>query len=239
MKKFFSIILLAVILLMCSGCATAAQLLTRQEEPAAPTPETAVSPDVTPTPKPEPTAAPTPEPEPTESPEQLLTIFSEYITLLNDCFSETCGAVLDESTVYSRVYTNSDAMLNGDAPIDVVPRDSLTEVTDPTDAILFEITNFTTNADARAYLETYFTPVVTDQVFPNQFLEFNGKLYMVYGSRGYGGHEYDAAAAQITELTEEHCTVTAPVYWFESYTGDATLTFEKIDGHWYLTEFAE
>ncbi|MBP3705385.1 MAG: hypothetical protein J6I98_07620 [Clostridia bacterium] len=227
MKKLLCLLLVSAMLFTCSGCTTVIKLFTEPEPTAAPTP----------------TASPTPEatatPEPTESPEQLLSVFADYIVLLNDCFSETCGAVLNQDVCYRRVYTSSDAMLNGDTPIDVVPRDSVTDITDPTDAALYEITNYTSNADARAYLAGYFSESVIEQVFPNEFLEFEGKLYMVYGSRGYGGHEYDAAAAQITEYGDARCVVSAPVYWFESYSGDAELIFEKLDGHWYLTSFTE
>ena len=133
MKKLLCLLLISVMLFTCSGCTTAIRFFTEPEPTAVPTPTASPVPEATATP--EPTAELTPEP--TESPEQLLSVFAEHIELLNDCFSETCGAVLNQDVCYRRVYTSSDAMLNGDAPIDVAPRDSVTDITAPTDAALY------------------------------------------------------------------------------------------------------
>lgn len=89
-------------LFTCSGCTTAIRFFTEPEPTAAPTPTASPVPEATATP--EPTAEPTPEP--TESPEQLLSVFADYIVLLNGCFSETCGAVLNQDVCYRRVYTS-------------------------------------------------------------------------------------------------------------------------------------
>ena len=119
---------------------------------------------------------------------------------MNQCYAETCGAELDLDHPYSRVYTSAQAMLDGEAPIDVVPQETVdrSNPTDLTDATLYEILNFKTNAEARAYLEQYMTPEMADALFPNEFCEMNGKLYMVYGSRGYGMHRLDPDSAALT-----------------------------------------
>ena len=125
---------------------------------------------------------------------------------MNQCYAETCGAELDLDHPYSRVYTSAQAMLDGEAPIDVVPQETV-DRSNPTDATLYEILNFKTNAEARAYLEQYMTPEMADALFPNEFCEMNGKLYMVYGSRGYGMHRLDHDSAALTASGENPSTV--------------------------------
>ena len=79
-----------------------------------------------------------PTAEPTLSPEALLDALRFHLDLLNQCYAETCGAELDLDHPYSRVYTSAQAMLDGEAPIDVVPQETVdrSNPTDPTDATL-------------------------------------------------------------------------------------------------------
>ena len=79
------------------------------------------------------------------------------------------------------------------------------------------------------------SPEIAETLFPNEFLEFDGKLYMVYGSRGYGGYQLDLDSAEISEITDTACTVTLDSLWFETSGGLCTVTFEKQDGRWIIT----
>ncbi|MCI5651202.1 MAG: IseA DL-endopeptidase inhibitor family protein [Ruminococcus bromii] len=229
MKKQRFLICLALLTALCllTGCSTISVLT------ATPTP----APTATPEPTAEPTATPEPTPEATPEPAALLEELKFHLDLLNKCYAETCGAVLDLDTSYSRVYTSSQAMIDGEAPIDVVLRHTSNRrtLTDPTDATLYEITNFKTNAEALEYLKQYMTPEIAETLFPNEFLEFDGKLYMVYGSRGYGEYQLDLDSAEISEITDTACTVTLDSLWFETSGGLCTVTFEKQDGRWIIT----
>ena len=101
---------------------------------------------------------------------------------MNQCYAETCGAELDLDHPYSRVYTSAQAMLDGEAPIDVVPQETVdhSNPTDPTDATLYEILNFKTNAEARAYLEQYMTPEMADAL-PSKNTVFRQGIGVAYG----------------------------------------------------------
>ena len=174
-----------------------------------------------------------------ETPEQVLSSLYTHLWVMNECIQETYGASFSRDVAYGRVYTSMDAMMNGEAPIDVLPRDSITEVTDGIDATLYEVSNFSTNADVRNYLCGYMTPDLVDLLFYDNFQEFNGKLYMVYGSQGYGAVYYDIDSAWIMDIGEEYCTVVVDMYYFDEYGGTVDLLFQKIDGRWYLIQYQE
>lgn len=230
MKKFLPALLLCLAFAALTGCSTIASF----DEPSS---RSAVS---LPTPAlkdPAPQTDAEPTPEATLSPDALLDTLRVHLDLINQCYQETCGAELDRNTPYSRVYTSADAMVAGEAPIDVVPQSTVdrSNPTDPTDAVLYEILNFKTNAEARAYLEQYMTPDVADALFPNEFCEMNGKLYMVYGSRGYGEHTLDPASASIAVTGDSACTVTVDSYWFEQKGEPCTVSFENQGDGWKIT----
>ena len=235
MKKVFSFILAAFMLFCCAGCSVADYIVDPATESEAVTAEPELTDDYT-----ESTGTVVPaepaETEETESADDLLSVLSTHMWLLNECMLETYGANLNRDVAYARVYTSQDAMMNGEAPLDVVPRSTITEITDATDATLYEVTNFSTNAEVRAYLEEYFTPALVSSLFFEEFQEFDGKLYMVYGSRGYGESLYDLDSAYIAEADEDRCTVAVNMYYFEELMGEMHLMFEKIDGRWYMTE---
>lgn len=238
MKKYFAALLLCLLFCLPAGCSTVRSALgaaPAAEDPSSAAAAPTATPEATAAPTAEPTAAPTAEP--TLSPEALLDALRFHLDLLNQCYAETCGAELDLDHPYSRVYTSAQAMLDGEAPIDVVPQETVdhSNPTDPTDATLYEILNFKTNAEARAYLEQYMTPEMADALFPNAFCEMNGKLYMVYGSRGYGMHRLDPDSAALTASGETACTVTLDSYWFEEKGEPCTVSFEKQGDVWKIT----
>ena len=132
-----------------------------------------------------------------------------------------------------------DAMINGEEMLDVIPQEEVTEETDAASMTLYEITNYTTNDEVRADLENYFTEQVVNDVFPNEFIEFNGKLYMGYGGRGYGMHDYDLDSAVIVDLTEETCQIDVDYLMMDEPAGTASIYFEKVGEQWLITGFQE
>ena len=76
---------------------------------------------------------------------------------------------------------------------------------------------------------------VSGRLFPNEFCEMNGRLYMVYGPRGYGMHRLDASSAAITVTGDTACTVTVDSYWFEQKGEPCTVSFENAGNGWKIT----
>lgn len=162
-----------------------------------------------------------------------------HLYWFNECSIENYGAAADYSQTYARVYSSQEAMMNGEAPLDIVLRSNLTTVTDPIDANLYLIENFTSNAQIRSTLETYITPDLVNLLFDNPFQEFNGKLYFVEGSRGMGTEYYDVNNASVMELGEEYCTVFMDKFYFDQPDGEVMVRFQKIGGNWYIVEYQD
>lgn len=62
---------------------------------------------------------------------------------------------------------------------------------DPSNTVFYPVENFKTNADVRKYLEQYLSNELISSLFHDDFLEYEGTLYMLRGDRGYGGSTYD------------------------------------------------
>ena len=238
MKKISAVLLAVLMLFCCTGCSVTDYVFDAATESETVAAEPEFTDDYTENSGSTEAVVPAEpaETEETETADDLLSALSTHMWLLNECMLETYGAELNRDVAYARVYTSQDAMMNGEAPIDIVPRSTVTEITDATDATLYEVTNFSTNAEVRAYLEEYFTPALVSSLFFEEFQEFDGKLYMVYGSRGYGESLYDLDSAYIVEADDDHCIVAVNMYYFEELMGEMHLTFEKTDGRWYMTE---
>ena len=179
------------------------------------------------------------EKKPEVNQEELLAELKYSIELLDLCFDETCGAELNREVAYSRVYSSMDAMINGEELQDVIRQDEITEETDAASMVLYEITNYKTNDEVRADLGNYFTEQVVNDVFPDEFIEFNGKLYMGYGGRGYGMHDYDLDSAVIVELSENTCQIDVDYLMMDEPSGTASIYFEKTGDQWLITGFQE
>lgn len=236
--RLFGVLILALLLAL-PGCATAASLASPTAKPAA---EATA----------EPTAAPTMEPtaeltaEPTAAPSAeiltdaaLLASLQPHLRLLLSCYLETYGAELDRETAYARVYASADDLQNGVPPIDVVERASLTGMTDPIDATLYRVTSFSTNREALDHMKQYMTAALAEAVFPAEFLEFDGALYMVYGSRGYGANTFRPEEAVLTARADDACTVSAPFCYFEETAGTLTVEFQNTADGWRISAVTE
>ena len=123
----------------------------------------------------------------------------------------------------------------GEAPIAVVEESAAdhSNLTDPTDSVLYEILNFKTNAEALAYLRQYMTPDIAGELF-HEFLEMDGKLYMVYGGRGYGAEQLDLDSASVS-VSGDTCTVTLDFCLFDEKVNTCTVSFAKQGENWIIT----
>lgn len=166
-------------------------------------------------------------------PDALLSELMFHVDLINSCYAETCGAQMDDSTLYRRVYASEEAFMNGEAPIDVVTDSEMVYADrhDLSDAGLYEITNFKTNAEAFDYLTNYMTDELAESLFPNEFLEMDGKLYMVYDSRGYGAYQLDPATAVLTDVSDTYCTMKIDGLLFDERT-PCQIDFMKDGDGW-------
>ena len=236
MKKLIFVSLLCLVFVALSGCSPLTDRLLGSQTGTSSTGQTASLPSSDPTGSSKGEfSAPIPTPVTELSPEELLSTLQFHLDLINQCYAETCGAVLG-STEYSRIYTSAEAMMAGEGPISIVERSTLngSNLTDPTASVLYEIQNFRTNAEALSYLEQYMTPEIAKKLFC-EFFEVDGKLYMVYGSRGYGAIQLDLDTASIS-ISGDTCAVTLDQCLFDEKISTCTVSFKKQGESWIITD---
>ncbi len=97
-----------------------------------------------------------------------------------------------------------------------------------------EITNFRTEAEIGEYLSRFLAPeMVYTENFARHIIEFEGKAYHVWYSRGYGVKSY--GNARIISESETEMTARAFIYHVDSEeAGTAELKFEKRGENWIL-----
>lgn len=98
-----------------------------------------------------------------------------------------------------------------------------------------EITNFKTEDEIREYLSLYLAPELFDtEALKIHIIEFGGKAYRVWYSRGYGVKSY--GNSKIISQTENEMTAKAYIYHNEcEEVGTAKIKFEKKGESWVIT----
>ena len=97
-----------------------------------------------------------------------------------------------------------------------------------------EITNFRTEAEIGEYLARFLAPeMVYTENFARHIIEFDGKAYRVWYSRGYGVKSY--GNARIISESETEMSARAFIYHVDcEEAGTAELKFEKRGENWIL-----
>ena len=107
---------------------------------------------------------------------------------------------------------------------------------DPTMSSYYKVSNFQTNAEVRDSLWNHLSDAVIDEVFHDDFLEYEGALYLRRGSRGYGAVTIDLDSLKFVEQKNDRYYVTVDYLLFEEYDETMLLEFENRDGHWILSD---
>lgn len=102
-----------------------------------------------------------------------------------------------------------------------------------------EITNFKTEDEIKEYLGGYLAPELFDtDALKIHIIEFGGKAYRVWYSRGYGVKSY--GNSEITSQTENEMTAKAYIYHVGcEEAGTAELEFEKRGENWILVSVTD
>ena len=113
------------------------------------------------------------------------------VSCLDACVQEVFGAQADMDTVYLAAYESESAYAGGTGKIALLFKQGEEDkygdyYIDPAYTSYYPVTNFKTNAEVADYLKKYLSQSIIDQWFSNDFLEYDGQLYLVRGARGYG-----------------------------------------------------
>ena len=126
------------------------------------------------------------------------------VECLNQCELELFGAEVDVDTTYYGVYESEEAYDNGEGTVAKLYLPGEEEQVasyfeDPTMSSYYKVSNFQTNAEVRDSLRNYLSDAVIDEVFHDDFLEYEGALYLRRGSRGYGAVTIDLDSLKFVE----------------------------------------
>lgn len=163
------------------------------------------------------------------------------VECLNQCELELFGAEVDVDTTYYGVYESEEAYDNGEGTVAKLYLSGEEEQVasyfeDPTMSSYYKVSNFQTNAEVRDSLRNYLSDAVIDEVFHDDFLEYEGALYLRRGSRGYGAVTIDLDSLKFVEQKNDRYYVTVDYLLFDEYDETMLLGFENRDGHWILSD---
>ena len=107
---------------------------------------------------------------------------------------------------------------------------------DPTMSSYYKVSNFQTTAEVRDSLRNYLSDAVIDEVFHDDFLDYEGALYLRRVIRGYGAVSIDLDRLKFVEQKNDRYYVTVDYLLFDEFVETMLLGFENRDGHWILAD---
>ncbi|MCQ4935958.1 hypothetical protein [Anaerotignum propionicum] len=176
------------------------------------------------------------------SEEKFLEDITPNLVCLNSCVHEMFGAEVDfNEDSYLAAYESESAYADGMGDIALLfkPGEESKYVDyfiDPTCSDYYPVTNFKTNAEVRDYLRKYLSDEVIDKWFSNDFLEYEGQLYLIRGSRGYGAMKCDLESLKYVEEKDDKQYVTVDFKLFDTFDHTETLEFSKVNDVWIMTD---
>ncbi|MBM6829829.1 hypothetical protein H9X85_08845 [Anaerotignum lactatifermentans] len=166
------------------------------------------------------------------------------ILCLDSCELEMFGADVDFEEEYFCVYESEQSYDNGWGPVAKLYQEG-EEATvseyfpDPVMSSYYPVRNFQTNEEVRAHLEEFLSPEITEEKFHDDFLEYDGKLYLVRGARGYGAITCDKESVAFLEKQGDSYYATMDYLYFGDYDYTVKLEFQKKDGKWMLMQISK
>ncbi len=163
------------------------------------------------------------------------------IQALSECVEEMFCADVDFNEEYAGVYQSEQQYDNGSGqPImlynvkEEAPKGDYFR--DPTESSYYSVHNLKTNEEVRLYLRNYMTDDIINKWFHNDFLEYNGNLYLRRGSRGYGAVVCHAHSGKFLEQKDDKYYITVDFLYFDDFDHKEVLEFTKIGEKWIITK---
>lgn len=175
------------------------------------------------------------------SKEKFLEDITPNVVCLNSCVQEMFGAEVDfDEDRYLAAYESGSAYADGMGDIALLFKPGEESkykdyFIDPTCSDYYPVKNFKTNAEVRDYLRKYLSDEVIDKWFSNDFLEYEGQLYLRRGSRGYGAMTCDLESLKYVEEKDDKQYVTVDFKLFDKFDHTETLEFSKANDVWIMT----
>ena len=181
----------------------------------------------------------TPKAEPFDA-QTFLKDITPNVSCLDACVQEVFGAQADMDTVYLAAYESESAYAGGTGNIALLFQQGeegkySNYYIDPAYTSYYPVTNFKTNADVAEYLKNYLSQDIVDKWFSNDFLEYDGQLYLVRGAKGYGAMTCDLNSLRYVEEKDGKQYVAVDFQLFDALDHTEKLEFTKVNDGWVLT----
>ena len=173
---------------------------------------------------------------------KFLEAITPNVVCLNSCVQEMFGAEVDfDEDSYLAAYESESAYADGMGDIALLFKPGEESkyadyFIDPICSDYYPVKNFKTNAEVRGYLKKYLSDAVIDKWFSNDFLEYEGQLYLRRGSRGYGAMTCDLESLKYVEEKDDKQYVTVDFKLFDGFDHTETLEFSKANDVWIMTD---
>ncbi len=160
-----------------------------------------------------------------------------WADVIDSCMEETFGADADFTKGYIRLYATQEAADAGTDCAALVPEDEISgtdgtyngQYIDPAYATLYPVSNYATAAETEAYLRQYLSDAAYESLVGEglglDFFEFEGKLYLVRGGRGYGAEAYDWTTVSFFGRQNGLAIVTVEKRMFDELSGTDAFFF--------------
>ncbi len=169
--------------------------------------------------------------------EQVSTVSVENcIYALNEVYSDEFSAEYYDTEGMTKiaVYESEEAYYNGDAPALLLDPNEATPdgyFADPATAAFMPVYNFNSKAEINEHFSNYFTQRYLNSIqsiINNNFLDFDGGLYLVRGGMGYGMFSVDFDTIDYTAMQDN--TLLINRFFGGEADGKVKLTFAEESG---------
>ncbi|MBQ6876952.1 MAG: hypothetical protein IJO22_00940 [Oscillospiraceae bacterium] len=162
-------------------------------------------------------------------------LIAEHIAALNEATKETFGAKTDFWGSSVSFYFEEENTDWNTVP-DAVNSSDKGLYYDFFERSCFEVSNFKTKAEVREYMSRWLDPSLFEKEASGidfNFMEFDGKLYLMRGNRGYGVASY--GNTEIISKSKTEMTAVSYIYYGEiDEVGTAEIKFEKRGENWII-----
>ena len=195
--------------------------------------------------------------EPQLSEQELLALLRENVEWLNAVENEWFMAEVQWEEAYGAIlsYENSQyGKIKRLVPMRAITSElegtlAENEIFDPIPVYYYPISNYSSEEEIverlREYVDVDCPNIVhgssasASKIVHGDVMEFNGRLYLTRGSRGYGVFNYDLQTLKIVSFDETTCKAECDLVRMDNVRSVQTISFEKRNGRWIIVHVEE
>ena len=195
--------------------------------------------------------------EPQLSEQELLALLRENVEWLNAVENEWFMAEVQWEEAYGAILSYENSQYGKIKRLVPMPTSTSElegtlaekEIFDPIPVHYYPITNYISVEQIverlREYMDVDCPNIVqcssasASKIVHDDVMEFNGRVYLTRGSRGYGVYDYDLQTLKIVSFDETTCEAECDLVRMDNVRSVQTISFEKRNGRWIIVHVEE